>query len=185
MQEYYDCSIKSWIVPSTEHWDYINENFITIPEYKLRIEHSLLAISKWEKKYHKPFLETDSLTKEETIYYIKCMALDPLPDKFHLSLTSEINNEISEYLNDPATATVIKTPSGNKTEFLTSELLYYYMATLQIPIECETWNIHRLLTLIKIFNAKSGPQKKKSMSEIYAENKRINEHNRARFNSKG
>ena len=35
-------------IPATELWDEINEEFIATKEQTLRLEHSLVSLSKWE-----------------------------------------------------------------------------------------------------------------------------------------
>lgn len=174
-------------VPRTEIWDYGKEEFVYIDEFKLTLEHSLRAVSKWEQKYHKPFLEQKQFTNDETLYYIQCMSLGDLPENFSYAITPQIVDEIRKYIEDPATATVIKKApsSGGSGKFITSELIYYYMASLQIPFECDLWNINRLLTLIRIFDAENGKSTKMSRSEIYAENRRLNAMRRKAMNSKG
>ena len=70
-------------VPSQELWDEEKQEFITVKEQELRLEHSLVSIAKWESKWHKVFLDDKyDKTEEETIDYIRCMTLtqnvDPL-----------------------------------------------------------------------------------------------------------
>ncbi len=175
-------------VPKTEIWDYVKEEFVYVDGFELNLEHSLSAVSKWEQKYHKPFLEQKRFTNDEMLYYIRCMSLDEeLPENFAYSVTPQIINEIQKYIEDPATATVItkKQASNGSGKFITSELIYYYMASLQIPFECDRWNINRLLTLIRIFDAENGKSKPMSKSEIYSENRRLNAMRRKAMNSKG
>lgn len=175
-------------IPKTEIWDYDKEEFVYVDGFTLKLEHSLYAVSKWEQKYHKPFLEQKQLSNSEMMYYIRCMSLDEeLIEDFVYAITPQIIEEIRKYIEDPATATVIKNnkkPSSNR-KFVTSELIYYYMASLQIPFECEHWNLNRLITLIGIFDAESGKSKPMSKSDIYAENRRLNAARRKALNSKG
>ena len=42
-------------IPETELFDGV-ETFIPVKEQTLRLEHSLVSLSKWESKWHKPFL---------------------------------------------------------------------------------------------------------------------------------
>ena len=75
------------IIPATEQWDEKNQEFITSKEQILRLEHSLVSLSKWESKWCKPFLSKENKTMEETIDYIKCMTLTQNVDPYvYLSL---------------------------------------------------------------------------------------------------
>ena len=59
------------VLPRIEGWDEENEEFVTIAkEQKLTLEHSLVSLSKWESKWHKPFLTKDTKSVEETLDYI-------------------------------------------------------------------------------------------------------------------
>ena len=40
-------------VAPREYYDEANNQFITVPEQKLVLEHSLISLSKWESKWHK------------------------------------------------------------------------------------------------------------------------------------
>ena len=67
---------------------------------------------------------------------------------------------------------------GNKKingEYITSELIYYWMIALNIPVEFEKWHIERLLTLIRVCNIKNQPEKKMSRAEIMEQHRAINE----------
>ena len=58
-----------------EYFDEKTNTFLTIPGGTIRLEHSLVAISKWEAKWKKPFLGKDDKTKEEILDYIKCRTI--------------------------------------------------------------------------------------------------------------
>lgn len=150
----------------------VNDNYdvITSPGFTLKIEHSLLAISKWESKFKKPFLEQKTFTFDEFIYYIECMVLneDELPENWISMLTVDASNQIKEYLEEYPSATVIKKSDDKKNKskrFTTSELIYAYMAQSRVPYTAETWNIYRLLNVLSIISIDSQPKKKVSRSD--------------------
>ena len=176
--------------PGTEYWDENKEEFIQIAPVKeqtLQLEHSLVSLSKWESKWHKPFLNTRELTFEENLDYIKCMTLTKNVDpKVYSNLTKENIDEIVAYIKDPMTATTISGSGDGKKEVLTSEVIYYYMAELRIPFnECQKWHLNRLLTLIQVFGAKNSKQKPMTQKEIIDRNRALNEARRKQLKSKG
>ena len=149
-----------------EQFDDEKEEFIYPKEITLHLEHSLLSISKWESKWHKPFLVKKEKTAEELMDYIKCMTLtkniDPTVYDY---LTTHHYKQIEGYIHDSMTATTFSkntTGNGGKKETVTSELIYYWMFSLGIPMECQQWHINRLLTLVEVFNRKNAPSKKMS-----------------------
>lgn len=175
-------------IPGIECWDESKEEFITIKEQKLRLEHSLVSISKWESKWHKPFYSNVSKTTEEAIDYIRCMTLTKNVDPNVYNLLSEENiDQINSYIEDAMTAKKFYDNGKSRTnnDVITSELIYYWMISLNIPVEFEKWHINRLLTLIRVFNEKNQPEKKLSRSEIINRNKALNKARREKLNSKG
>lgn len=178
-------------IPPTELYDENKKEFINVEkETKLLLEHSLIAISKWESVWHKSFFDPKlEKTPEEINHYITCMNRTPNVDEnVFMAIPQSEYKKIEKYLNDPMTATTFRDApekKGTKQEVQTSELIYYYMFKLGIPKECEKWHINRLMTLIKIYGIKDQPNKKVSKSEAMARYSAINAKNRARFNSKG
>lgn len=43
-------------IPETELYDSEKNLFIKVKQQTLTLEHSLISLSKWESKWHKPFL---------------------------------------------------------------------------------------------------------------------------------
>jgi len=176
------------IVPGVEMFDEKSQEFITVDDVTLDLEHSLVSLSKWESKYEKPFLGKVEKTTEEVIGYIKAMTLTPnVPDEVYLKLSEQNINAINEYIDAKMSATWFNEAPGAppSREVITSELIYYWMVTFQIPFECEHWHLNRLFTLIRVCNVKSAKPKKMSRAEIAARNRELNAQRRAQLGSKG
>lgn len=177
-------------VPSSEIFDESNSTFIYVPEQTLSLEHSLLSISKWEAKWHVPFIRSDRddpHTEEQMADYIKCMTINKGVDpSVYLSLSRSNIIEIKEYISDSMTATTVSEGPGSpfRREIITSELIYYWMVTFNIPIECEKWHINRLIMLIKVCAAKNNP-KKMSNRAILSQNHRLNEARKKSLGTRG
>lgn len=174
-------------IPGDEAWDEIKQEFVSTKEQTLRLEHSLVSLSKWESKWCKPFFSKEEKTGEETIDYIKCMTLnqhvDPAVYDF---LTAENIQAINDYISAPMTATTFSNDKkGPSREIITSELIYYWMIALQIPVEFEKWHLNRLLTLIRVCEIKNQPPKKMSRNEILSRNAALNAARKQKYNSKG
>lgn len=173
-------------IPAGSYWDEAEEIFRECKGWTLQLEHSLVSISKWESKYHKPFIGKENKSLDETLYYAKCMTLNDVDEEAYMFLTDFHINTINDYIADPMTATTIKKnnkKSGRST--ITSEIIYYWMIALGIPSEYRYWHLNRLITLIDVCDEKNKPAKKMSKQDIYARNAAINAANRAKFNSKG
>lgn len=173
-------------IPATELFDEIKQEFITTKEYKLTLEHSLVSISKWEAKHCKPFLSNDEKTFDESIDYIQCMCLTQnIDEEVFKLLTAENMKTINTYIEAPMTATWYKNEKRGQGRVITSELIYCWMVTLNIPFECQKWHLNRLLTLINVCNLENQPKKKLSKKEIYSRNAALNASRKAKMNSKG
>lgn len=174
-----------------ELWDELKQEFVLMPGTKaqtLQLEHSLVSLSKWESKWCRSFLSKPPATLEETIDYIKCMTLTKNvdPEVYH-HITDENVEQIKGYINAPMTATTFSNErnGSRNNEIVTSELIYYWMISLQIPFECQKWHINRLLTLIRVCNVKNQPPKKRSRREIMSRNAALNAARRQQLNTNG
>lgn len=175
-------------VPAAEFWDEIHEEFIYKKEQTLQLEHSLVSLSKWESKWNKAFLGKQEKTDEEILDYVRCMTLTQNIDpEVYTRLSAENYAAINAYIEAPMTATCLiedKQARGHK-ETVTSELIYYWMISYNIPVEFQKWHLNRLLTLIRVCNVKNSPPKRRSKREMWNRNAAINAANRKRFGSKG
>ena len=176
---------------AAELWDESNETFIPITAMKeqtLRLEHSLISLSKWESKWCKAFFSKEEKTSEEILDYIKCMTITKnVKSEVYSNLTQENIEQINNYIAAPMTATYVsedKKAPGRK-EIITSELIYYWMITLNIPFECQKWHINRLLTLIKVCSVKNQPPKKRSRGEITRSYAALNAARKKKLNTTG
>jgi hypothetical protein len=175
-------------IPAAELWDEEQQRFVSTKEQTLQLEHSLVSLSKWESKWCKAFLSKNDKTEEETLDYIKCMTVTPNvdPDVYNF-LTPENVAEINAYIQAPMTATYFredKTSKGSR-EVVTSELIYYWMISLNIPFECQKWHLNRLLALVRVCNVKNSPPKKYSRRELASRNAALNAARRKQLNTTG
>jgi hypothetical protein len=171
-----------------EKWDEETETFIEPDHLSLDLEHSLVSLSKWESKWHKPFLTKERKTVAETMDYIKCMTVTENVDPHVYDLfTTDNLAAVNDYIGDPMTATTVSEDRSGKPnrETVTAELIYYWMIALQIPFECQYWHLNKLLTLIKVCNIKNQPPKKMSKRDIMSRNAALNAARRKQLNSKG
>ena len=180
-------------IKGAELFDEVTERFITVKPITLTLEHSLIAVSKWESKYHIPFLREGEKTAEQLEYYFQCMTINQNVDPtVYKGLTITQQKEILDYIHNPMTATWITTDGkvGGKKgkkgdQEITSELIYSWMVALQIPSEYEKWHLNRLLTLIQVCNQQNQPPKKMSKNDIIRNNDALNAARRAAMKTRG
>lgn len=177
------------VIPiSPEGWDEKREEFVEPKTVTLQLEHSLVSLSKWESKWHKPFLSSPNLTGEESLDYIRCMTITKnVNPEVYLHITKENVNAVIDYINAPMTATTFSDDRKKKSnkEIITSELIYYWMIAYNIPFECQKWHLNRLLTLVRVCGIKNAPPKKRSARDIMQSNAALNAARRAKMHSKG
>ena len=170
----------------------ILEETTETPRTTLRLEHSLVSLSRWEAIHERPFMPKKgdpAMTPEETVSYILQMALEPVPSwNWIEALTVEDYKLIAAYIDSKQTATWFREEADKKgpREVITAELIYYWMIAFNIPFDpCQNWHISRLMTLIKICSLKQEKPKKMSRREQAEQYRRINEERRRQLGTSG
>lgn len=158
---------------------------------RVRLEHCLLAMSKWEAKYQRSFLNEQPRTSEEVEYYVRCMALDDVEPYIFSTFSSQDYDAIQAYISASHTATTFQSygpPKLGRMHVVTTEVIYYMMIIRGIPFDVETWPIDRLMTLLKVYDIESNYGKKgTTMSAKQSAQWRIDENERRKrmLKSKG
>lgn len=170
------------VVPGGEFFDSTKEEFITVKPATLVMEHSLLSISKWEEKWCVPFIKgpnpkSQVKTDEMWLDYFKCMVISPKNVDIETLVAIPLNEQkrIAEYIEKSATASSVSeddSGEGSK-EQITSELIYFWMISYNIPVEFQKWHLSRLIMLIRICQRKNEPPKKMSKAERSLRNAKI------------
>lgn len=184
-------------IPEQRLFDNETNKFFTIPGCELQLEHSLISVKKWEARWHKAFLSPNEKTDEEIRDYVRCMTINRnVPKDIYDHIPAEFMKLIAAYINDPMTATVIydNRPEGKgivKKE-ITAELVYYWMITLNIPVEFEKWHFNQLMTLIRLIQkkqSKNGSTKnhrgRASSRSAAQQRAQLNAQRRALYNTTG
>jgi hypothetical protein len=102
-------------------------------------------------------------------------------------LTRDHVEAIKTYISDPMSASVMLSRPGQSksSEKMTSDLIYYYMVSFQIPFEAEEWHLNRLLMLIRICNAKQSAGQKTNPKSAASQRAALNRARRSRAGSRG
>ena len=172
----------------SEGFDSATQQFVASDSFDLRLEHSLVSLSKWESKFCQPFLDKKERSPEELLGYIEAMTLNEnYPAGIFHTLSKENIEAINEYIGSKQTATWFNDqgPQKKSREIITSEIIYYWMFKFTIPIDCERWHLNRLLTLIRVVNEKEKPQKKMSARDLAAQQRRLNAQRRQEMGTRG
>lgn len=177
-------------LPEQELFNEDTQEFLEYPLVELQMEHSLVSLSKWEEKYEKPFLTAADKTPEEMLDYVFCMIYnEDVDESVLLRLNAEHLGAIKDYISAKKTATWFSDEAkslGNR-ETITSELIYYWLISLQIPMEAQHWHLNRLFTLIRVFIEKQKDPKKnrRPQREVVEQQARLNEQRRAALGTRG
>lgn len=165
-----------------EMFDVENQVFLpTVEGGRYSFEHSLKSMTIWEEKYQIPFLHSN-LTNEQTLDYILMMCLEPINP---MLISKEVIDLIVQYMKYTPTATKISQSSEGGGKTVTAEVIYAWMAGANVPFECDSWNLKKLLTLLNVISAQSSKPKKMPYEEKIAMFKNLNEQRKAEMNTKG
>jgi hypothetical protein len=174
-------------LPERELYSEEDGEFITEEAVILSLEHSLVSLSKWESIHEKPFLSKNEKTFEEVISYVYCMIFSPeVSETIVQRFAPEDYAKINDYIDSKMTATWFSNAEKSTSrEVITSELIYYWMISFNIPMECQNWHLNRLLTLIKVCSLKNQPAKKMAKGDIARRNRELNARRRMEFGTSG
>lgn len=167
-----------------ESYDEDRERFVVTRSFRVNLEHSLVSMSKWESLWKEPFLGKKEKTQEQTLSYLQLMILnDDLPAEVWKNLVEVHLDKVKDYISDEMTATklYVDPNSPGSREVITSELVYYWMISLNVPVQFENWHLNRLITLIRVINLKNTPKKKTTLEQRRA----LNQQRLAKNKTKG
>ena len=170
-------------IPGCELFDENTGEFTSTSDITIAIEHSLVSLSKWESKWEKPFIGK-KLTPEESIDYVRCMTLTQNVDPdIYKYIPNDVMEQIVKYIDSKQTATWFREdkPKNGYRKTITSEVIYYWMISCGIPFECQKWHLNRLLTLIRVCQEESKPERKMTAQERQA----LNMARRKKYKTKG
>ena len=168
------------VVSGGDYYDESTGEFKSTEPTALQLEHSLAALADWESKWKLPFLTLEKRTPEMVKDYLRCMAGGHISDDALSRLSSEQLQSITDYIDDPHTATTFRGGESSPTKAITSEEIYGWMVAYRIPFECQHWNLNRLTTLIRVCGIQQNPKKQKeSRMETLNRYRSVNEKRRA------
>ena len=177
-------------IPGDEYFNQETLEFETQGDVVLELEHSLVSLSKWESRFKKPFLGRGEKSVEEVIGYIESMVLTPEFSPEVLSrLTKQNFDAINAYIESSESATTFSDLHNKRNkgpgETITSELIYFWMVTFNIPMECENWHLNRLFALVKVCSIKNSKPEKMSKADLARRNRELNAQRKAELGTSG
>lgn len=91
-------------IPGDEFYDEYSNEFHTVGDKRIQLQHSLMSIAKWEAIWKKAYLSypgSDPKTDAEVLSYIKCMTVTQnVDDEVYSRLTIANLNDIRDYLRN-------------------------------------------------------------------------------------
>jgi len=174
-------------VPLVEEFNEDTEMFEISESFVLELEHSLASVSKWEQSFEKPFLGADK-SPEETLAYIMLMTVTPnVPAEIFAKLSKENFEDIRRHIDAKMTATWFREEENQRPskEIITAEVIYQWMIHYNIWLEAEHWHLNKLLTLLRVCEAKTRPPKKMSRREQIAQRQKLNAERMAKYGTRG
>ena len=141
-------------VPEFLVYDETLNEFRSYASRNIVMQHSLLSLSKWEGFYEKPFLNQTVLSPQEEAYYFRamCVSINRAPPlEFWLNVPKKVKSQIYAHIHRHMTATKLaglRSPVTRRP--ITSELIYSWMVSLNVPVEFEKWHLNRLLVFIDL-----------------------------------
>lgn len=180
-------------VPGVESFNDETQEFVTSDETLLKLEHSLVSLSKWESRWEKPFISDSEKTSEELLDYIQAMSLEgEIPEDVLSRFSDENVTSINNYIESKMTATWFneaKKQTPGFHEVVTAEIIYYWMVSLNIDLEWENRHLNQLITLIKVINEKnaaaSDTKRRAPTKSDLATRRALNEQRRMQANTSG
>jgi hypothetical protein len=173
---------------TTEYYNSDTNEFEYTELGVVRFEYSLKVMYDWEAKWKKPFLKADK-TDEELLDFYAMMALDPIKRE---SITNDVMVRLSSYIGDSHTATRFSSGGNSQNggsmprqKDYTAEEIYALMFMNNIPLDFETRNLNRLLTVLRIINTYNNPPKQMTRDEIIKQNRELNKQRREQYKTKG
>lgn len=181
------------VIPAREIFLEQTSEFLEYPAFKLKMEHSLKSIAKWEGETGKSFFDGEMLDPKNFKLYIRCMTINPPDDEKVFELLAPQDYErIAQYMQKSMTGRSFYQPPQKKGkrprrpgQTTTAEDIYYSMIQYGIPLECENWHFSRLMALIRTFQQKGGGGERMTPMQQAQFWDELNNQRRAKLKTKG
>jgi len=180
--------LEIYIPEGNEFFDSKTNEFVSVDSTTVKMEHSLISVSKWEAIWKKPYLPVKGKIEgvngpKQELSYIECMIIGKVAPLVPKVLMTGYKSVIWAYIADEQSATTInrRGRTAPNREIITSEVIYYWMTKYNVPFECDKWHFNRLLKLLEVCGIKETPAKKNRVSRREAINEiyRLNAQRRA------